>query len=125
MSDEEMSDVSFLFTVGCIIIFLIACGMVGCPKYNVWQKGLAGEASLNRARQERKIIVEQAKAELDAAEVRAKAIAIVGAKAKQYPEYRAQEFIGAFAEALQNGTINQIIYVPTEGNIPILEAGRR
>lgn len=113
-------------TVGTIVLaVLITAGMAGCPKYNVWQQGLAGEAKLKRATQERKILVEQAKAELESAEIRALAIEVLGQKAKDFPEYRLQEFLGAFAEALQNGKIQKIIYVPTEANIPIMEAGKR
>ena len=44
--------------------------------------------------------------------------------AKDFPEYRTQEFIGAFADALREGKITQIMYVPTEANIPITEATR-
>lgn len=113
-------------TVGTIVLaVLITAGMAGCPQYNVWQQGLAGEAKLKRATQERKILVEQAKAELESAEIRALAIEVLGQKAKDFPEYRLQEFLGAFAEALQSGKIDQIIYVPTEANIPIMEAGKR
>ncbi|HCW5282361.1 TPA: hypothetical protein OXP51_000718 [Acinetobacter baumannii] len=36
-----------------------------------------------------------------------------------------QEFIGAFGDALRDGKIQQIVYVPTEANIPVLEAGKR
>jgi len=107
-----------------MIIFLVALGMYGCPKYKVYQQELVGEAKLKRASQERQILVEQAQAEEEAAEIRARAIAIVGQAAKDFPEYRLQEFLGAFAEALQNGDIEKIIYVPTEANIPIMEAGR-
>lgn len=95
------------------------------PIYGVWQQGLSGEARLARATQERQILVQQAQAEVDSAELRAEAIGIVGQAAKDFPEYRLQEFMGAFAEALQSGTIDQIIYVPTEANIPIMEAGKR
>lgn len=95
------------------------------PLYSVWQQRLSGEAALARAQQTRQITIAQAKAEEEAAEHRAKAIAIMGEMAKKYPEYRQQEFIGAFAEAMHNGRINQIIYVPTEGGIPMLEAGKR
>jgi regulator of protease activity HflC (stomatin/prohibitin superfamily) len=98
--------------------------LVGCPKYNVWQQGLAGEAKLARASQERKILVEQAQAEKEAAGVRAEAIQIVGQAAKDFPEYRYQEFLGAFAEALNNGNIDKIIFVPTEANIPIVQMRR-
>ncbi|MDA4958584.1 hypothetical protein PGK18_18785, partial [Acinetobacter baumannii] len=56
---------------------------------------------------------------------RAEAIQTIGKAAKDYPEYRNQEFIGAFGEALRDGKIQQIVYVPTEANIPVLEAGKR
>lgn len=104
---------------------LIAVGMMGCPKYNVWQQGLSGQAALKKAEQMKKILIEQAEAEKESAKIRAEAIEIIGQAAKDYPEYRLQEFLGAFAEALQNGDIEKIIYVPTESNIPIMEAGKR
>lgn len=106
-------------------ILLILSLMFGLPVYSVWQQGLKGEAELARAEQSRRIAVAQALAERDAAAARAEAIAIMGDAAKKYPEYRHQEFIGAFAEALREGRIEQIIYVPTEAQIPILEAGKR
>jgi regulator of protease activity HflC (stomatin/prohibitin superfamily) len=71
------------------------------------------------------VLVTQAQAEKDAAVLRAEAIQIVGQAAKDFPEYRQQEFIGSFADALREGKIQQIIYVPTEANIPIIEAGKR
>lgn len=107
------------------LIILILALMFGIPIYGVWQQGLSGEADLAKADQTRQIIVTQARAELEAAKERAAAIGIMGKAAQEYPEYRNQEFIGAFAEALKEGKIAQIIYVPTEANIPILEAGKR
>lgn len=95
------------------------------PVYGVWQQGKSGEALLKRAEQEKQILIEQARAEVEAAGLRAEAIEKVGAAAKAYPEYRLQEFIGAFGDAMQNGDIEKIIYVPTEANIPIIEAGKR
>ena len=103
---------------------LVTSLMFGLPVYRVWQQGLTGEAALARAEQERQILVEQAQAERDAAQLRAEAIAIVGQAAQDFPEYRHQEFIGAFGEALQNGSISKLVFVPTEANIPIVEAGR-
>ncbi len=107
-----------------LILGLIAGGMAGIPKYKVWQQGLAGLAQLRKAEQNRQIQIEQAKAEKESAQFRASAIEIVGKAAQDYPEYRYQEFLGAFAEALQNGDIDKLIFVPTEANIPITEAGR-
>lgn len=111
---------AIVFVVGIIITM-----MVGLPLYGVWQQGLSGEASLAKAQQTRKILIEQAKAERESAEIRAEAIKIMGQAAKDFPEYRLQEFMAAFAEALNNDSIEKIIYVPTEANIPILEAGKR
>lgn len=110
--------------VGIIIIAVILGLMFGLPRYKVWQQEMAGKARLAEATQSRQILIEQARAEKEAALLQAEAIKIMGEAAKKYPEYRQQEFIGAFGEALKAGKINQIIYVPTEGNIPILEAGR-
>jgi hypothetical protein len=104
-----------------IVIFAL---MAGLPQYSVWQQGLAGEAMLARAEQTRRVAVLQATAERDAAIFRAEAIEIVGQAAKDYPEYRYQEFLGAFGEALQSEAIDKIIFVPTEANIPVTEAGR-
>lgn len=104
-----------------LILFLV---LYVRPQYAVWSAGLDGKARFMRAEQEKKIQVEQARAELESAKLRAEAIEIVGAAAQKYPEYRTQEFIGAFAEAVQSGAIDQIIYVPTENNIPIVERAR-
>lgn len=110
--------------VTIVIVLGVALGMAGCPRYNVWSQGMKGEAELNRSIQTKKIMIEQALAEKESAKFRAEAIKIIGEATKKYPEYRQQEFMGAFGEALKEGTISQIIYVPTEAGIPILEAGR-
>jgi hypothetical protein len=94
------------------------------PTYGVWRAGLSGKAALMQAEQEKQIQVEQAKAELESAKLRAEAIQIVGEMSQKYPEYRTQEFIGAFADAIKSGEVEQIIYVPTEASIPIVESGR-
>lgn len=119
--------------IGCLGFWLF--WMAASPPYYVWQQSLVGEAELKRAQQNRKIIIEQAEAEKeasilraqaeeDAAVFRANAIQVVGAAAKEFPEYRQQEFIGAFGRALENENIGTMIFVPTEANIPITEAGR-
>lgn len=106
------------------VLSLIIVAMFGWPLYRVWQQGLEGKAALNRAEQERQILVMQAKAEKEAAKERADAIKIVGAAAQKYPEYRYQEFMGAMGEALIKGEFEKIVFIPTEANIPITEAGR-
>ena len=99
--------------------------MFTLPVWNVWRADKSGEALLRKAEQEKQIMIETAKAEVESAKLRAEAIEAVGEAVKKYPEYRTQEFIAAFGEAIQSGQVEQIIYVPTEANIPIVEARRQ
>ena len=123
--DEETRDFYLIVLMFIVVISAIVVGLAfGVPKWNVWRAGLSGEAALKRAEQTKLIMIETARAEKEASEYEAEAIQIMGEAAKKYPEYRQQKFIGAFAEALEAGNISQIIYVPTEASIPILETQR-
>ncbi|MFW1859046.1 hypothetical protein [Acinetobacter defluvii] len=122
---QKNLDIFVLLFGGLFFIVLILLFMFGWPHYKVWKQGMDGQAALAEAEQSRMIQVQVAKAELESAKLRAEAIKLVGQAAKDYPEYRKQEFIGAFGEALRDGKIQQIIYVPTEANIPIVEAGNK
>ncbi|MEJ2899570.1 hypothetical protein [Acinetobacter sp. NS-4] len=114
-----------LFMALFFFLLLVLLLLFGWPHYKVWKQGMDGQAALAEAEQSKMIQVQVAKAELESAKLRAEAIKLVGEAAKDYPEYRKQEFIGAFGEALRDGRIQQIIYVPTEANIPIVEAGKQ
>ena len=117
-----------LFTVFVSIFLLGALGLGGyfvVKHIKVWGMEQDGKALLAQAEQTKKIMIETAKAEKESAQLKADAIKILGETAQKYPEYRNQEFINAFGEALKEGKIQQIIYVPTEANIPILEATRK
>lgn len=123
MNSESVVKLTIISVITAVILILIV--MAGYPFYKVWSQEMRGKAALAEATQSKMIQIEQARAELESAQLRAQAIKIIGQTAKEYPEYREQEFIGAFGEALREGKINQIIYVPTEANLPILEAGKR
>lgn len=126
MSDRKNPYIAPTIIGGSVIfVALILLALLWTPLVGPWSQERRGLANLREAQQSRQIQVEQARAEREAAIERAEAIRIIGEAAQKYPEYRQQEFIGAFAEAMKDGTINQIIYVPTEANIPLLEAGRR
>ena len=107
--------------------------MYGCPRYNVWQQGLEGEAQLAKASQNRKIKTQEAEAAMESstllakAEVeRAKGVAeanrIIGDSLKGNEAYLRYLWIHNLEQASQGG---QVIYVPTEAGLPILEAGHR
>lgn len=124
MTTEQKSLVKVVLGGVTLSVAILMAGLFGYPLYNVWSQRLQGAAELAHAESARKIQVQQAEGEKEAAQLRADAIRIVGQAAKDFPEYRTQEFIGAFAEALKEGKITQIMYIPTEANIPITEAGR-
>lgn len=112
-------------------LFIILALFYVWPKYSVWQQGLAGEAALARATQDRQIKIQEAVAmeeaakhykvaEITRAEGHAIAIKVVGEQLKNHPNYVNYMWVNMVAER-EHPTI---IYVPTEANLPILEAGR-
>lgn len=112
----------------CVVV---AGGMYGCPRYKVYEQNLAGEAELARATQNRQIKIQEAKAKLEAATLdaqaeieRAKGVAeankIIGDSLKGNEAYLRYLWI----QGLQDGATPQVVYVPTEAGLPILEAGR-
>lgn len=120
------------FVIGLFIIVLISAGLYGCPKYEVYQQTLSGEAELARATQNRQIRIQEAKAKLEAASLdalaeieRAKGVSeankIIGDSLKGNEAYLRYLWI----QGLQEGATPQVIYVPTEAGLPILEAGKR
>lgn len=126
MSNESLGIVGIIF-----VALLIAAGLYGCPKYNVWQQGLSGQAELAKAEQNRKIRIQEAEATRDSAKLlaeaeieRAKGVAeankIIGSSLKDNESYLRWLWIDKLNENGQN-----VIYVPTEAGLPILEAGRR
>jgi hypothetical protein len=117
---------------GIAVLALIALIMAGCPMYNVWEQGLAGQAELRRAEQNRQIAIQEAHAKeesatlLAGAEVeRAKGVAqankIIADSLKGHEEYLRYLWIVDVAGQQAQKTI---VYVPTEANLPILEAQR-
>lgn len=118
-------EIAIILVIVFVIIAVIGAIMLIVPPYKAWAAEKRGEGMMRYAAMERNAMISQAEAERDSARLRSEAIEIVGEASQKYPEYRQQEFIGAFAKCLENGCANQIIYVPTEANIPIIEAGKR
>ena len=55
------------------VVVIIAIMMFGLPLYNVWQQEMAGKAEMAKAEQNRKILIEEAKARLEAEKLNAQA----------------------------------------------------
>ncbi len=113
-----------------LLVGLVGGAMWGCPQYNVYQQGLAGEAELSRAEQNRQITVEKAKATVAAAEHLADAEVIRARGVSEANEIIAEGLGGPqgylrYLWIQQLGeNDNDVIYIPTEAGMPILEATR-
>lgn len=126
------------FVVGFILFFIalffIGGGIAGCmyiePQYRVWQQRLSGEAALAEAESSRRIAIEEAKALQEAAEHKAQA-EIIRARGVAEANKIISEGLGGPEGYLRYLWIDSlaardnIIYVPTEAGLPILEAGKR
>lgn len=64
-----------LFTIlGIILLGGITAGlMIGIPKYNLWQQEMVGKSEFAKAEQNRRIKIEEAKANLEAEKLNAQA----------------------------------------------------
>jgi regulator of protease activity HflC (stomatin/prohibitin superfamily) len=125
MDDSPVLLSVLLIVLACI---LISVGMWGWPKYNVYQKTLRGEATLKEAEWSRQIKIKEAQAEKESAvfkkeadSIRAEGTAIAN---KIISQSLTKEYIQwKWVEGLHDGS-SETIYIPTEANMPILEASR-
>ena len=117
--------------IAAAFILLIAVVIYGYPQYKVWQQRLAGQAELARAEQNRKISIQEAEAKKESARalaeaevIRAEGVAkanrIIGESLRGNESYLRYLWIQTLNDNPQN-----VIYVPTEAGLPILEAGKR
>lgn len=132
MKIKEIVTIGGLGFIGLnLIASVVVLPMWECLKYRVYQQRMEGEAELKRAQQNRQIAVYKAEAKRDAATMlaeaeveRAKGVAeankIIGESLKNNESYLRYLWI----QGLQDGS-SEVIYIPTEAGLPILEAGKR
>lgn len=133
MSDEKMEQTigKIFVAVSAIFIATVFLGMWGCPQYNVYQQRMDGESQLAHAEYSKKVQVQDAMGKLEAAKSlaqaeieRAKGVAqankIIGDSLKSNEAYLRYLWIHQLGEGKSD-----VIYVPTEANLPVLEAGKR
>jgi len=129
-----MKNSKTLVIVFAAIAILVVVLMVGLPVYNVWQQEMAGKAEMAKAEQNRKILIEEAKARLEAeklnaqAEVeRARGMAEAmklenGTLNTTYNQYL---FIRTLEKLADKGSLPQIIYMPSEGLVPVMDVSTK
>ena len=111
------------------LVSIIGLLMWGIPKYRVWSSEMAGKAEFTRAEQNRRIKIEEAKANLEAEKLNAQAEIERAKGAAEAIKIENGSLTPTYIQYLwvrqQNATSNnRIIYIPTEAGLPILEAGK-
>lgn len=113
-----------------VLLVVIIASMAGCPQYKVWVQGLEGKAELARAEYNRQVKMAEAQAKVNAAtdlaeaeRIRAQGVAdanTIISDGLGGPEgYLRYLFIDSLTDENSNCDIR---YIPTEANLPILEA---
>ena len=131
MSQPSIVPVRWIVSSILACVFLIGGGCWGFPQYQVYKQRLDGEAMLQHAISEKQVQIEDAKGKHESAKLlaeteveRAKGVAqanaIIGESLKDNDAYLRYLWINRLGE---NG--QDVIYIPTEAGLPILEAGRR
>jgi hypothetical protein len=125
-------DTSIFVWGGLAVIVLILWSLFGQPTWRVWAQRKQGEADLQQAHKEQQIQVSKAQGRLDAATINKQAAIIeaeavsaqiekIGQTLTKHDLYLRWQWIKMMEERPESS----VIYVPTEANLPIMEAGRR
>jgi hypothetical protein len=135
MEHLKLKDI-FLICVGALALVVVILGLcfgVGAlnKEYSVWSERKRGESEYAHAEAHRKITILEAEAKKEAAKalgdaeaIRAEGVArankIIGDSLQNNEGYLRYLWI----QGLQTNEM-QVVYVPTEAGLPILEAGRK
>ena len=117
-----------IWGVAAIVIVIVAMAFIR-PWYNVWSQEMEGKAEFAKAEQNRKIKIEEAKANLEAEKLNAQAEIERAKGAAEAIRIENGSITPTYIQYLwvrQQSDLNNktVIYVPTESNLPILESTR-
>jgi hypothetical protein len=130
MEQETKNTLKICGAIAGIIFILVVAWIVIGPVYGVWHQRLEGEAELAKAEFSKKVMIQDAMARQESAKnlaqaeiERAKGVAeanrIIGDSLKGNDSYLRYLWIHQLGESK-----GDVIYIPTEANLPILEAAR-
>ena len=131
-----MSGVKITVSIITGVILLVLSLMLGIPKYNVWQSKIAietaqnnGKAQMAQAEENRKIAVLEAQANLEVETLNGKAEVERATYMAQAIEIENGKLTTKYIQYLWVRNIDKmdgdVIYIPTEANLPILEATKK
>lgn len=119
----------FYVSLGSILLVLLICGsLYGCPSYNVYIMQMQGQANLAHAVNDSEVQVKQAQGKMEASKLLAQAEVERAKGAAQANDILMSKLGGPegylrylFIQTLETRN-GDTIYIPTEANLPILEA---
>lgn len=129
-SNTSIQNLNKLIAGGVLTIVLLVVAMAFIrPWYNVWSQEMEGKAEFAKAEQNRKIKIEEARANLEAEKLNAQAEIERAKGAAEAIRIENGSITPTYIQYLwvrQQGNLNgkTVIYVPTETNLPILESTR-
>ena len=114
--------------VGVIVAFFVVMAFVR-PWYNVWSQEMEGKAEFAKAEQNRKINIEEARANLEAEKLNAHAEIERAKGAAEAIKIENGSITPTYIQYLwvrQQSDLSDktVIYIPTESNLPLLESTR-
>lgn len=117
-----------LLAILAVAVFFVAMAFIR-PWYNVWSQEMEGKAEFAKAEQNRKIKIEEAKANLEAEKLNAQAEIERAKGAAEAIKIENNSITPTYIQYLwvrQQADLGNktVIYVPTETNLPILESTR-
>lgn len=117
-----------ILCIAGIALFIVAMAFIR-PWYNVWSQEMEGKAEFAKAEQNRKIKIEEARANLEAEKLNAQAEVERAKGAAEAIHIENGSLTPTYIQYLwvrqQSDLSNKtVIYVPTETNLPILESTR-
>jgi hypothetical protein len=124
-----------VYSLGFVVASIIVWSLFGYPRWNVWAMHQSGLADLAAAKNEQQIQIAKAQSRLDAAELNKKAaiieaqavaeqITAIGTQLTAHDLYLRWQWIKMMEDTHEDAD-RSVIYVPTEAQIPILEARRK
>lgn len=117
-----------IWCVSAVVLLIVAMAFIR-PWYNVWSQEMEGKAEFAKAEQNRKIKIEEARANLEAEKLNAQAEVERAKGAAEAIRIENGSITPTYIQYLwvrQQSDLNDktVIYVPTESNLPILESTR-
>jgi regulator of protease activity HflC (stomatin/prohibitin superfamily) len=123
---------TYSFALAALALSTVLGGCSLNPEYRVYAARKEGEAELAQADGNRQIKVQEAKALFESADYKARAEVREAQGVAQANEIMKSSLGGTegylrwkYINMLQESKDKQVIYIPTEAGLPILEAGKR